>query len=132
LKSDTFHCSVVTPERAVLETEATFVALPAYDGELGVLHHRAPLLAKLGAGTLRVEGPDGKREYFVAGGFAQMVGDKLTILTEECRPVADVDRATAERDLQAALALPGVGEVAQANRERALIRARAEKRAATH
>ena len=132
MKSDTFHCSVVTPERAVLETEATFVALPAYDGELGVLHHRAPLLAKLGAGTLRVEGPDGKREYFVAGGFAQMAGDKLTILTEECRPVADVDRATAERDLQAALALPGVGEVAQANRERALIRARAEKRAATH
>jgi len=128
----TFHCSVVTPERAVLETDATFVALPAYDGELGVLHHRAPLLAKLGAGTLRVEGPGGKLQYFVAGGFAQMVGDKLTILTEECRPVADVDRATAERDLQAALALPGVGEVAQANRERALTRARAEKRAATH
>jgi F-type H+-transporting ATPase subunit epsilon len=128
----TFHCSVVTPERAVLETEATFVALPAYDGELGVLHHRAPLLAKLGAGTLRVEGPNGTLQYFVAGGFAQMVGDRLTILTEECRPVADVDRATAERDLQAALALPGVGEVAQANRERALTRARAEKRVATH
>ncbi len=135
----TFHCSVVTPERAVLETEATFVALPAYDGELGVLHHRAPLLAKLGAGTLRVEGipsqgapSGGKLQYFVAGGFAQMVGDKLTILTEECRPVAEVDRATAERDLEAALALPGVGEVAQANRERALTRARAEKRAATH
>lgn len=127
-----FHCSVVTPERAVLETEATFVALPAYDGELGVLAHRAPLLAKLGAGKLRVEGPSGRHEYFVAGGFAQMVGDRLTILTEECRPVPELTRAAAEKDLQAALALPNVGDLAQATRERALSRARAELRVTTH
>lgn len=130
-KSDSFHCSVVTPERAVLETEATFVALPAYDGELGVLAHRAPLLAKLGAGALRVEGTGGRQEFFVAGGFAQMVGDRLTLLTEECKPLQDLDRATADRDLQAALAMPGVGAVAQANRERALVRARAMQRAAS-
>ncbi|MEO8505759.1 MAG: ATP synthase F1 subunit epsilon [Acidobacteriota bacterium] len=130
-KSDTFHCSVVTPERAVLEATASFVALPAFDGELGVLAHRAPLLAKLGAGKLRVEGPEGKREFFIAGGFAQIVGDKLTVLTEECRQLADLDHAAAKRDLQAALALSARGEVGGALRERALVRARAQLRLAS-
>jgi F0F1-type ATP synthase epsilon subunit len=32
--ANTFHVSVITPERAVLETEATFVAFPAWDGEV--------------------------------------------------------------------------------------------------
>ena len=46
----TFHCSVVTPERAVLETEASFVAFPAHDGEVGVLPDRAPSSSSSGAG----------------------------------------------------------------------------------
>ena len=49
MATNTFHCSVITPERAVLETEATFVAFPAWDGEVGILHDRAPLLFKMGA-----------------------------------------------------------------------------------
>ena len=27
-RTDTFHCSVITPERAVLEADASFVAVP--------------------------------------------------------------------------------------------------------
>jgi len=80
-KNDTFHCSVITPERAVLETDATFVALPAHDGELGVLRNRAPMLYKLGTGELRVETPEGKHLLFVDGGFAQMVDNRLALLT---------------------------------------------------
>ena len=63
--SEIFHCSVVTPERAVLECEAKFVALPAWDGEVGILRGRAPLLCKLGIGRLRIETADGKRTLFV-------------------------------------------------------------------
>ena len=96
-----------------------------------MLAHRAPLLAKLGAGKLRVEGPEGKREFFIAGGFVQVVGDKLTVLTEECRHLADLDRAAAERDLQAALALSARGEAGAALRDRALTRARAQLRLAS-
>lgn len=130
-KSDTFHCSVVTPEGAVLDSVASFVALPVFDGELGVLAHRAPLLAQLGAGKLRVEGHDGKREFFVAGGFVQMVGDRLTVLTPECRALAEIHRAAAERDLQSALALPGRSVAARTVRERSITRARAQLRVAS-
>ena len=45
---------VVTPERALLDEPADFVALPMYDGELGVLPGRAPLIGRLGYGELRI------------------------------------------------------------------------------
>lgn len=89
MKNRSFHAAIVTPERAVLETEAVFVALPAIDGELGVLYNRAPLLARLGPGQLRVESEDGTKVFQVEGGFAQMVDNRLTVLAESATPVAD-------------------------------------------
>ena len=105
MANDTFHCSIVTPERAVLETEAHMVSLPAHDGEMGILRGRAPLLCQLGIGTLRVEGPEGKEVFFVDRGFAQMVDNKLTVLTEQARRPAEIDRDAAQKSLDEAKAL---------------------------
>jgi F-type H+-transporting ATPase subunit epsilon len=127
----TFHCTVITPERPVLDREATFVAFPAFDGEMGVLPHRAPILAKLGAGELRVESPEGNADFFINGGFAQMVDNKLTLLTEEAKPKAELDRGKAAQDLAAALALPARDEPQALARERAVTRARALVRVAS-
>jgi F-type H+-transporting ATPase subunit epsilon len=122
----TFHCSVITPERAVLETEATFVAFPAHDGEVGILRNRAPLLYKMGAGELRVETPQGNHILFVAGGFAQMVENRLTLLTEQAKRIEEIDPAAAQRALAEARAMSAVGETAHANRERAIRSAQAQ------
>lgn len=78
----TFHCSLLTPDRQVLDCEATFVAIPAHDGEIGFLKNRAPLLCKLGVGTVRVESVEGDFRFLIGGGFAQMLDNELTILTE--------------------------------------------------
>ena len=122
-KNDTFHCSVITPERAVLEADATFVAFPAHDGEVGILPGRAPLLFKMGIGSLRVESPEGNREFFVDGGFAQMVENRLTLLTEQAKAVEDIDRAAAERALAEAQEMPAVTDAEFAARQRAIRRA---------
>lgn len=78
----TFHCSVVTPEKEVVDTAATFVAFPAHDGEIGILANRAPLLCQLGKGKLRIEKGGETLTFRIEGGFAQMVDNRLTILTE--------------------------------------------------
>ena len=127
-RTDTFHCSVITPERAVLETDATFVAFPAHDGEVGILAHRAPLLYKMGIGELRVEAPEGNRRLFVDGGFAQMVDNRLTILTEQARAVEEIDREAARRALEEARSMPTVTETEFAARQRALKRAETQLR----
>jgi F-type H+-transporting ATPase subunit epsilon len=111
-KNDTFHCSVITPERAVLEADATFVALPAHDGELGILRNRAPLLYKLGTGELRVETSEGRHLLFVDGGFAQMVENRLILLTEQAKRLEEIDAAGVERAFTEARALPKGSELA--------------------
>jgi F-type H+-transporting ATPase subunit epsilon len=126
----TFHVSVITPERAVLETEATFVAFPAWDGEVGILRNRAPLLTKLGAGELRVTTGEGERRLYVEGGFAQMVENRLTILTEQAREAAEIDAAEAARARAEAERIEGTGEAAVAARDKALDRARVKERLA--
>lgn len=126
----TFHLSVVTPERVVLETEARSVVLPAYDGQLGILAHRAPLLARLGGGRLIAETAEGEEVYFVDGGFAQMVDNRLTVLSEQASRPEEIDRDAARRSLEEALALPASDQAAQAAKARAVASARARLRLA--
>lgn len=122
----TFQLSVVTPEREVLTAQARFAALPAYDGEIGFLPRRAPLLTQLGAGLLRYEDAEGaKRRLFVAGGFAQMVDDKLTLLTEEARDPAGISSETAAQSLADADRLVATTDAEFVRKDRALQRARA-------
>lgn len=81
-----FHVQIISPERSVYDGEATFAAVPAWEGELGVLHGHAALLALLGSGTLRLETPGGTRRFRVAGGFMRVADDRLTVVSEEAEP----------------------------------------------
>ena len=126
--SGTFQCSVVTPARAVLECEAKFVALPAWDGEVGVLRNRAPLLCRLGIGPLRIETPSENHLLFVDGGFAEMAENKLTILTSAARLPEELDRDEIAHSLDAARAMEVGDEESFKARQDALKRARAQKK----
>ncbi|KAB2960378.1 MAG: ATP synthase F1 subunit epsilon [Thermoanaerobaculia bacterium] len=126
MAAGTFHLSVVTPEREVLAAEVKSVALPAYDGEMGILPRRAPLLVQLGAGELRLEeAGGGRRSLFVSGGFAQMIEDRLSVLTEEALEPGQLTAAGARDELEAARLLPAGADEAWKKKQRALDRARA-------
>ena len=94
----TFHCSLVTPERAVFEGELTYANIPAHDGQLGVMPNRAPMLMEMGAGLLRLNQPDGSvLRYRVEGGFIQMDENRLTLLSERAE-----DATSSRRDAEEA------------------------------
>ena len=126
----TFRLSVIIPERAVLETEATAVVFPAWDGEVGVLPQRAPFLCEMGIGVLRVESPEGKQTLYVDGGFAQMVGDKLTLLTENAKRLDELDRLKAEAALATARELPMLTDAEFDGRQKAIARAEMQRQLA--
>ena len=87
-----FQCVVVTPEEQALEATASQVILPAWDGDVGILTGRAPLLVKLGVGVLRVDVANGpSRKFVIDGGIAQMKGEKLTILTNQAIAPENID-----------------------------------------
>ncbi len=129
--SRTVQCIVVTPERAVLDERVDFVALPMYDGELGVLPGRTPLIGRLGYGELRTRRGDSVARYFVDGGFAQVRSDVVTVLTPRALRAADIDVAAAERALLEAQG-PAATPEAQTAQARAQARARAQLRVARH
>ena len=87
--SNTFECSLVTPEEAVFDQPVTSANLPAHDGQLGILANHAPLLVQLGEGDLHLKLEDGSsKSYKLRGGFAQMNNNKLTLLSESAEPAA--------------------------------------------
>ena len=130
MASSTFEFSLITPEQLVLEAPARFVAFPAHDGEMGILPQRAPLVCKLGMGELRVQSDAGDQRYFVEGGFAQMVGDRLTILAEYATLRSDLHAADARRELAEAQALPATDEATAGARTHAVERAKLRLRLA--
>ena len=102
------NLSITTPEGLVHEGEATMVVVPASDGELGILAGHAPLIAQLGAGSLRVHPGNGKEElaFFVDGGFAQVSGNQVLVLATRAESAGEIDRAGAEKDLEKLRAEP--------------------------
>lgn len=129
-KAITFQCSVVTPEKIVLDTPATFVAFPAHDGEVGVLPNRAPLVCRMGIGSLRIQSPQGNHTYFVDGGFAQVVNNRLTLLTEQAQKQEDINPAAAQKALVEAQALPTRSDESFEKRQKAVKRAQVQRRLA--
>ena len=125
------QCVVVTPERAVLDERAEFVALPMYDGELGVLPGRAPLIGRLGYGELRVRRGGEVRRFFVDGGFAQVRDDTVTVLTARAQRAEEIDPGAVRQALEESLAAAPDAR-AQEARLRAQERARAQLRVARH
>ena len=86
----TLRVTVVSPERQLFDGEATAVVAPAYDGEVGILPRHAPFLTLLGKGNLVVRHGVETQQFRVAGGFAQVAGNRVRIVVEQ----AEVTSAT--------------------------------------
>ncbi len=80
--ADRMTVAVISPERTIYEGEADMVVAPAWDGEVGILRHHAPMLALLGEGDVRVRLGNDEQRFYVAGGFLQVADDVVTILSE--------------------------------------------------
>jgi F-type H+-transporting ATPase subunit epsilon len=124
-RGDQLKCEVVTPERTLFDEVVDFVALPLYDGELGVLPGRAPLIGRLGFGEFRTRAGGVTRRYFVDGGFAQVRDDVVTVLTNRATPAEQVDTAAASHELELAQSRRATTDQEQAEKARAVARARA-------
>ncbi|HTE83323.1 MAG TPA: F0F1 ATP synthase subunit epsilon [Dehalococcoidia bacterium] len=88
---------VVTAERLVLDESGIDVVIaPGIDGELAILPEHAPLITPLAPGELRVRRGVEENSYFVAGGFLEVLRDKVTILADAAEHAEEIDIARAE------------------------------------
>jgi len=121
---------VVTPEQTVLDTTTDFVALPLYDGEIGIAPDHAPMIGRLGYGELRIGHAPGSERLYIDGGFVQVVDNVVSVLTNRALPIARLDPATIEETIRHALTQPTAGDDHLARRDRVLAQSRAQLRVA--
>ena len=82
---------IVTPDKLVLSQDVDYVGAPGLLGEFGVMANHIPFLSALGIGSLMYK-TGGKANYvFVSGGFAEVSGNKVTILAEVAERPEDID-----------------------------------------
>jgi F-type H+-transporting ATPase subunit epsilon len=128
--AEAITCTIVTPEQTALETKADFVALPLFDGEIGIAANHSPLIGRLGYGEMRIKSGGQTVSYYVDGGFVQVADNVVAVLTNRAAPAKSLDGATAESQLQSALALAANSPELMEIRDRKIAQARAQIRTA--
>lgn len=119
-----FQLELVSPEKLLLSRAVEMAVIPAAEGEMGVLAGHAPMIVALRGGVISVrEGGQLTEQLFVAGGFAEVAPDRVTILADEATPVASLSKSDAERRLnEAEAALAAAANDAPEKREAAMAR----------
>jgi F-type H+-transporting ATPase subunit epsilon len=88
---------VVTPERQLLGQSVAEVTLPGADGQLGILPGHAPLITELGIGEMNYRGtPSADGTLAIISGFAEVLGDRVTVLAETAERPDEIDVSRAE------------------------------------
>ena len=110
--SNTIEFELVSPEKILKSEPVEMVVVPGTEGDVGVLPGHSLLIAAIRPGVIDIhEGGQVRESIFVAGGFAEVSPERCTVLAEEAVPVADIDRAQAEKRLEdAKQALTKAGE----------------------
>ena len=92
----TLKLEIVTPEAKVYSEDVDMVTLPGIEGELGIFPMHIPLMTQLAAGEVAVR--KGGQDFFLAvgDGFAEVTGERVSILTDMAVKDADIDEVKAE------------------------------------
>jgi len=93
---------IVTPEARVFSDTIDTVVIPTVDGEIGILPGHIPLLTQVQDGELRVTKGTVVSFLAVGGGFAQVSGDKVSILAERAITEDKIDEKAVENAMQRA------------------------------
>jgi F-type H+-transporting ATPase subunit epsilon len=114
---------LVSPERILWSGEADMVVARTSEGDIAFLTGHSPFIGALGIGAVSIRATDGTEERAaVHGGFVEVSGDRVTILSDVAELASDIDAARARRALEQAERRTGDQDDAEA--EPALRRAR--------
>lgn len=93
---------IVTPEARVYSDTIDTVVIPTVEGEIGILPGHIPLLTQVDHGVLRVT-KNGVTQYLAVGkGFAEVQGDKVSVLAETAINEEKIDEDAVAKAMQRA------------------------------
>lgn len=93
---------IVTPEALVYSDTIDTVVIPTVEGEIGILPGHLPLLTQVADGELRVTKNGQTVSLVIGDGFAEVTGDKVSILAENAIEESKIDERAVEKAMQRA------------------------------
>src|SRR6187401_3851368 len=93
---------IVTPDKLLVKEQVDEVEIPGTEGYFGVLPGHTPLLASLAVGEMWYRKGQEKTFLSIAGGFAEVLPDRVTLLARLAVKAEEIDVARAEAAKQLA------------------------------
>ena len=101
--ADKILFELVSPTKLVVSSPVDMVVVPGTEGDFGALAQHAPMIATVRPGVIDIhDGGKVAKQIFVAGGFAEVTEERVTVLAEEAIPLADLTKDIAATRMQAA------------------------------
>ena len=103
--SNKIQFDLVSPTKLLVSRAVDMVVVPGAEGDFGAMEAHSPLISAVRPGLIDIH-DDGKvsERIFVAGGFAEVSGDRVIVLAEEAFPQAEVTAELVEKRLKDAKA----------------------------
>tara|TARA_B110000483_G_scaffold175535_1_gene207639 strand:- start:2090 stop:2482 length:393 start_codon:yes stop_codon:yes gene_type:complete len=98
------NLDIVTPEARVYENTVDSVVLPTTSGEINILPGHIPLVTEIQAGEITVSKSGAGQSLAISKGFAQCVGDKISVLAENAIHIDEGAVEEAQKRAEEALA----------------------------
>ncbi len=89
--SDKFTVEIISPDRAVLKSDAIEVTIPSYEGQMGILKDHIPLITFLRPGFISIKNQNEKK-YYVEEGTVEFSDNNLIILTSTAKDLENLDK----------------------------------------
>lgn len=97
-----FTVEIVTPDRTFYTGEASFLEMSTVEGDMGIYKNHIPLTTVLSPGIVTITEPGGIKKAAIHAGFAEILGDKVTLLAEIAEWPDEIDESRAEAAKQRA------------------------------
>lgn len=97
--NNTFQVEIVTPDRVFYTGSADMIEFNTIDGQIGVYKNHIPMTTVIEPGVVIIHEEDRQKVAAIHAGFAEILGDKVTLLAEvaEWPDEIDLNRAEAAR-----------------------------------
>ena len=91
-----FKVEIITPDRVFYKGESDFIESTSMSGELGVYKNHIPMTTVLAPGLVTIHNGEEEKVAAVHAGFAEILGDKVTLLAELAEWPDEIDVSRAE------------------------------------
>ena len=91
-----FKVEIITPDRVFYQGESDFIEFTSMSGELGVYKNHIPMTTVLAPGLVTIHNGEEEKVAAVHAGFAEILGDKVTLLAELAEWPDEIDVSRAE------------------------------------